>query len=86
MYVKTMILKLTVIAPACIQTTGPCQLAQREEIAGPALEVIETYIQTVVQEVTLNTCCKAIGSLPLQLCVTDVTNDNTCYIAVQHTT
>ena len=86
MYVEAMVLKFTFITPTGIQTAGPCQLTQGEEVVRPALEVVETYVQTVVQEVAFDACSEAFGGLPLQLSVTNVTDDNTSSVAVEHKT
>ena len=40
--VETAVLKFAFVAPAGIQTAGPSQLTEREQIIGPTLEIVET--------------------------------------------
>ena len=86
MRIETVVLEFSFVTPVDIKTAGPCQLLQGKQVAGPALEEVETQIQTVVEEVTLHACREARCGLPFQLGVANVTDDNTCSSAVQHAT
>ena len=57
MQVEAVVFKLAFIAPAGIQSAGPGQLTEREEVASVTLEVVEAQVQAVIEEVSFDSCC-----------------------------
>ena len=71
-HVKSTILQLTTVAPVFLDTREVAERLEGKQVGSLAVEVVETQMETVVEQTCLHSYIPFLCRLPLQVVVTDI--------------
>ena len=72
--------KLTAVSPVALYTRDETEFLKCEKSCGCRLEVVEAYVETVAEEITLKAYVEPTCGFPLDSCITDFCEGKSCYV------